>query len=105
MNPDTKLFITSAADDISSPTGPRLVINIYSDANFLAVNILENLLSKNCLVNIVTDDVEKWRDLTVYITNKSRFSIFNESDFINIKSAITLFIVEVSSIRITFIKS
>ena len=57
----------------------KLLINLYSDANFLAVNILENLLSKNCLVNIVTGDIKKWTVRTSNITNKSHFAIFDES--------------------------
>ncbi len=57
----------------------KLLIYLYSDSNFLAVNILENLLSKNCLVNIVTQDTKAWKEKTVYIANKNNFSIFEES--------------------------
>ncbi len=62
MNPDTKLLIY-----------------LYSDANFLAVNILENLLSKNCLVNIITTDTKTWAARTANIINKSHFTIFDAS--------------------------
>jgi hypothetical protein len=53
-----------------------LSICLFSDSNFFALNLLENLLSKNCVVNIVTDDVEGWRQKTRHLSNKSKFSIY-----------------------------
>ena len=53
----------------------KLFICLYSDANFFALNILENLLSKNCLVNIVTEDVDGWREKTSHLPNKNRFGL------------------------------
>ncbi|KKR70771.1 MAG: hypothetical protein UU12_C0017G0022 [Candidatus Woesebacteria bacterium GW2011_GWA2_40_7b] len=44
----------------------RILICLYSDANFLALSILESLLSKNSYVGVVTDDVEKWKEITGY---------------------------------------
>ncbi len=58
---------------MDNPT--TLTICLYSDANFLAVNILENLLSQKCFVNIISNDVKKWTERTVYIANKNRFNI------------------------------
>jgi hypothetical protein len=57
----------------------NLSIYLFSDSNFFALNILENLLSKNCVVSIITDDVEGWKEKTVHISNRSRFSIFRKN--------------------------
>lgn len=51
-----------------------IIISLYSDPNFLALNILENLLSKNCFINVVTNNVEGWEKQTSHL-NKERFSI------------------------------
>ncbi len=59
----------------------KLLIFLYSDSNFLALNILENLLSKNCSVNVVTNDVRSWQERTLHIANRSRFSIIEKSNF------------------------
>lgn len=53
----------------------KLLTLLYSDANFLAVNIFENLLSKNCIVNVVTKDVSDWRNKTAHLAAINRFSI------------------------------
>jgi hypothetical protein len=58
----------------------ELSITLFSEPNFLSVNILENLLSKNCVVNIITSDVDKWNDRTINLVDKSRFSIINIKD-------------------------
>jgi len=58
----------------------KLSICIFSDANFLAVNILENLLSKNCVINVVTDDVFDWQKETANLFVKSRFGIVKIKD-------------------------
>lgn len=52
----------------------KVLVCLYSDANFLSLSILENLLAKNCYVLVVTDDVKKWEDQTIHINSKSRFS-------------------------------
>lgn len=57
----------------------KLILCLFSDSNFLAVNILENLLSRNCLVNIVTDDMSGWERKTTHLTRKTRFSILNKN--------------------------
>lgn len=57
-----------------NPDGKNLVC-LYSEPNFLAVNILENLLANSCLVNIVSDEKEIWLNKTLHIATKSRFNI------------------------------
>jgi hypothetical protein len=59
---------------------PKFIVCLYSDANFLALNILENLLSKNCLVNIVCEDAKAWGERTAQIASKNLFSIVNSKD-------------------------
>src|SRR4030042_3840225 len=54
---------------------PKPSIFLYSDANFLAVNILENLLSKNCIINIITNDAQDWKSKTAHLAAISKFSI------------------------------
>ncbi|HTK03723.1 MAG TPA: DUF4012 domain-containing protein [Alphaproteobacteria bacterium] len=63
----------------------KLLINLYSDANFLALNILENLLAKNCSVNIVSSNIKTWQEKTKNITATSRFAIFDRSKFTKIQ--------------------
>lgn len=57
-----------------NPTEKSLV-SFYSEPNFLALSILENLLANNCYVNIVTEDVEIWKERTLNIAAKNKFSI------------------------------
>ena len=64
MNPQAKLFIC-----------------LYSDANFLAVNIFENLLSKNCIVNVITKNVNDWREKTKQLSIKNKFIITDRKAF------------------------
>lgn len=54
---------------------------LFSDPNFLAIGLLENLLSKNCFVNVVTKDPKKWRSKTTYLSGNSRFSIIEQKKF------------------------
>lgn len=53
----------------------RSLVNLYSEANFLALSILENLLANNCFVNVVTNDVNTWIKYTTNIAAKNKFSI------------------------------
>ena len=59
----------------------KLSICLFSDANFLAVNLLENLLSKNCVVNILTNDTKNWTEKTSHLTTKNKFSILERRNF------------------------
>ncbi|MCX6704162.1 MAG: hypothetical protein NTZ07_01830, partial [Candidatus Woesebacteria bacterium] len=59
----------------------KLSVCIFSDANFLALNILENLLSRNCFINIITEDVNNWRDKTMHLSIKSKFNILDIKNF------------------------
>lgn len=51
------------------------LVTIFSDSNFLSINILESLLAKNCFVNIITEDVAGWQEKTTHINNRSRLSV------------------------------
>lgn len=55
----------------------KLSVCLYSDANFLAVGLLENLLSRNCTVNILTNDVKSWKKRTSQISLTNKFSILD----------------------------
>jgi len=66
MNPSTKLSVC-----------------LYSDANFLAIGLAENLLSKNCTVKVLTDDVKTWRLKTFQISSTSKFQIIDIKNFNN----------------------
>ena len=59
---------------------PKPSIFLYSDANFIAVNILENLLSKNCIVNIVTRNVGDWKNKTSHLAANNKFSIIDRKN-------------------------
>ena len=60
---------------------PKLSICIFSDANFLAINILENLLSRHCVVNVVTEDVDGWKIKTSHLSAVNKFSIIDRNFF------------------------
>jgi hypothetical protein len=59
----------------------KFLICFYSEPNFLAVNILENLLANNCYVNILTDDVDGWIKKTSNIAAKNKFSVGDYKSF------------------------
>ncbi|NMC99758.1 MAG: DUF4012 domain-containing protein [Bacteroidales bacterium] len=52
----------------------------------MAINILETLLSKNCSVNIVSNDVEKWKQNTEHLSTVSRFGFTNYKEYKNVKN-------------------
>jgi hypothetical protein len=58
----------------------KLSICLYSDPNFLAVNILENLLSRNCIVNIYSNDTDGWRVKTLHLPARNKFSILEPKE-------------------------
>ncbi len=62
-----------------NPQG-KLLICLFSDANFLAVNILENLLSKNCIVNVITKDTSNWKSRTRQLSTNNKFSIIDRKN-------------------------
>ena len=82
----------------------KFLICLYSDANFLAINILENLIANNCYVNIVTDDVEKWREITKHIASQTRFSILSKSNLKN-NTKYSYVIACIGFININYIKN
>lgn len=55
-----------------------LSVSLYSDNNFLSLSILENLLSKNCYVNVITNDVKNWLAKTSHLTPGKRFSVLSD---------------------------
>ena len=64
-------------------------VGIFSDDNFLAITILENLLSKKCFVSVYTDSKTQWEDKTGHLQKPGNFEIlpigknkyFNEIDY------------------------
>ena len=59
----------------------KFLVCLYSEPNFLAVNVLENLLANNCFVNIVTDDTNGWIEKTSKIVARNKFSIVHRDEF------------------------
>jgi hypothetical protein len=59
-----------------NPSG-KLSVCIFSDANFLALNIFDNLVSKNCFVNIITNDFNNWKKETMHISAVNKFNIIS----------------------------
>ena len=57
------------------------LVLVFSDPNFLAVNILETLLSKNCIVVVVTDDKDGWLEMTTHIASLARFSFIGFEEY------------------------
>lgn len=56
-------------------------MSFYSEPNFLALSILENLLANNCYVNVITNDVKTWQERTTNIATKNKFSINSFGSF------------------------
>lgn len=59
------------------------IVALFSDSNFLALNLLENFLFKNCRVLIFSSDKKNWLIKTQHIINKSNFKILDEIYFLN----------------------
>jgi len=59
----------------------KLQAILFSDPNFLALNILETLLSKNCMVSVISDDKLRWRERTKHLANSSRFSLIGIDEY------------------------
>lgn len=58
----------------------KSLVCLFSEPNFLALNIFENLLANNCFVNVVTTDPKQWLIKTSRIVTKNKFSILEERD-------------------------
>lgn len=54
----------------------KLSVNIFSDANILALNIFDYLVSKNLFVNVVTNDYTNWKKETRGSISENNFHIF-----------------------------
>lgn len=59
------------------------LVCLYGEPNFLSINILENLLSNDCYVDIVSDDIDEWSLKVSHITTKSKFSLLKCSDIVS----------------------
>lgn len=59
----------------------KFLVCLYSEPNFLAVNVLENLLANNCFINIITDDTRGWIEKTSKIVARNKFSIVHRDEF------------------------
>ncbi len=69
-----------------------LSVSLFSDSNFLSLSLLENLLSKNCYVNIITNDVKKWQERTSYIAANNRFIFLPEKGQTILNSSYTILV-------------
>jgi len=58
-------------------------ICLISDPNFLALNILEQLLISNSIVNVFTDDVTSWQETTMHINSNSKLNISDIKNYGN----------------------
>ena len=61
---------------------PIFTVCLYSDANFLAVSLLENLLSRNCIVKVITKNVNDWRNKTFQLSINNKFEIVEKKSAI-----------------------
>lgn len=52
----------------------KLFVCFYSEPNFFSLSVLENLLSKNCIVNIIAKDTDTWKKNTYHL-DKTKFGI------------------------------
>jgi hypothetical protein len=59
----------------------KIQVVLFSDPNFLAINILEILLSKNCKVFVVSDNEVVWKERIKNLANTSNFSVINTDDY------------------------
>lgn len=55
----------------------RVTVCLSSGANSFSLNLLEILLSKNCFVYVVSNDVNIWNAYTSHLLNRSRFRILD----------------------------
>ncbi|QQG41910.1 MAG: DUF4012 domain-containing protein [Candidatus Woesebacteria bacterium] len=86
-------------------TSPSLIRNqtvtLFSEPNFFAVNILEQLLSKNCFVNIITKETKKWEEKTKHL-NRDNFLISSYKKIPVRRSDYTIFCSGFLSIKNTY---
>ena len=52
------------------PNDKRPVVLLFSEANCLAIYLLENLLANHCIVKIFTEDIRCWKERTTHIQTK-----------------------------------
>lgn len=72
---------SSTSDKQNFPADKTLVVSLFSDCNFLSLSVLENLLSKNCFINIVTDNKKEWQESTLHLSGNRRYSLMEAKDF------------------------
>lgn len=60
------------------------MVCLYSDANFLALNILESLLSKNSFVVVLTTEPKRWTNTTLHLKKNPRFSVIDANKVTNL---------------------
>lgn len=61
----------------------RPQVAIFSDANFLAIGLVEVLLSQMCLVEVFTEDIKSWQQRTFHIKNNSSLEILYSNEVLN----------------------
>jgi len=68
----------------------NVMVSLFSDPNFLGISLLENLLAKNCFVNVITDDVKNWNQKTLYLSGNKHFALLESKTAKNIYSGYSL---------------
>lgn len=81
-----------SSDKQNFPSDKNIVVSLVSGCNFLSLSVLENLLSKNCYVNIVSEDTKKWQDNLLHISANKRFSLVENKNSNRIDSSYSIFI-------------
>ena len=69
----------------------NFLVLLCAEPNLLSVGVLEQLLSNNCYINIVSENISGWEDFTSHIASKNKFSVldsFKNSPNINYNYAI-----------------
>ncbi|MEK7550530.1 MAG: DUF4012 domain-containing protein [Patescibacteria group bacterium] len=61
----------------------KSIVAIFSESNFLSLNLVENLLSKNCHIFVFATDKKRWIAKTGHISKNANLSILDEVDFQN----------------------
>src|SRR3990172_5480484 len=64
-------------------------VGVFSDSNFLALSVLENLIFKRCYVSVFTNDTDDWEQATLHLNRIGNFEIakienkpaFNDLDY------------------------
>src|SRR5258706_3293109 len=68
------------------------IVSLFSDPNFLAISLLENLLAKNCFVNVITDNKKEWQRKIQHLVGNKHFSLLDDKTAKDVFSAYSIII-------------